>query len=70
LPAIHLTKDLYSEYIRAQKTKRPSKINDPVKKWATELNRAFSKDEVKIAKKYWKKWSSFLAIKEMQIKAR
>jgi hypothetical protein len=26
------------------------KINDPMKKWANELNRAFSKEEVRIAK--------------------
>jgi hypothetical protein len=27
-------------------------MNDPVKKWANELNRAFSKEEVQMAKKY------------------
>jgi hypothetical protein len=38
---------------RAQKINSP-KINGPVKKWATELNRTFSK-EVQIAKKKKKK---------------
>jgi hypothetical protein len=34
----------------AQKTKLPPKINDPMKKWTNELNRAFSKEDVQIAK--------------------
>jgi hypothetical protein len=40
-----------------------------MKKWTNKLNRAFSKEEVQIAKKHTKKCSTFLAIKEMQIKA-
>jgi hypothetical protein len=39
-----------------------------MKKWANELNRAFKKKEVQIAKKHMKKCSLFLAIKKMQIK--
>jgi hypothetical protein len=39
-----------------------------MKKWAHELNREFSKEEVQIVSKYTKKCSIFLVIKEVQIK--
>jgi hypothetical protein len=61
-------KVLITRIYREIKKQNSPKINEPNKKWATELSRTFSKEEIKMAKKHMKKCSPSLAIKEMQIK--